>query len=374
MRIILYQARQTDCGGVETFNLNFCKRLSKYYDITFVCDSSDPVQKARIEKYVDVVEYDGQFFETDICIYSSAWGKRPEDHIKAKRYIQMVHADFSGLEKHWNFSYKKTPLTTEHWGGGKNIAKTFKERYGYDCEVVPYLLDNKMKTSQVLHLITLSRIGKEKGFTRVVEMAKRLKASGRKFNWDIWGNSHRLKYEETIKKQLVNIKEVSFRGLGSDLMSFVADADYLVQLSDTEGYCFSMYEAISLNTPVIATDFPNAREQITDGENGYIVDMDLDCFDDKFIEKLYKKIPKFKFEPLAEEEDWIKMIGKPRAKGERRKKVDIKEPEKSEARVIRAYFDIVLERRVSKGEVIKLSESRFDKLKKMGLIEIMIRL
>ena len=76
----------------------------------------------------------------------------------------------------------------------------------------------------------------------------------------------------------------------------------------------------------------------------------------------------------SEEEDWIKMIGKPRAKGERRKKVDIKEPEKSEARVIRAYFDIVLERRVSKGEVIKLSESRFDKLKKMGLIEIMIRL
>lgn len=365
MRIILYQANQTRCGGVEQFNYTFCQRLSKYYDITFLCDAGDPEQLARIAKYVPVVVFDDQYFETDICIFSSAWGKRPVKNIEAKRYIQMVHADFRGLEKFWAFKYDKLEEVTEHLGGGQVISETFKERFGWDCGVVHYMLDNTVKVQPVLHLITTSRIGKEKGFERMVKMARILKEKGKKFTWDVWGDGHDEGYVNRIKRQLEKVPEVSFHGYGTDLYSYVADSDYLVQLSDTEGYAFSIHEALSMNTPVIATDFPNAREQITDGKNGYIVDFELENFDDRFIEKLYNKIPTFEFKEIGTEEEWIKVLGKPDGKT---KKTIIKQPPKTMVKCIKTYQDILLQKRVLKGEIYEVSRNRCDTLTNLGIV------
>lgn len=365
MRIILYQANQTKCGGVEQFNYTFCQRLSKYYDITFLCDTGDPAQLARIRKYVPVVIFDNQIFETDICIFSSAWGKRPVKNIIAKRYIQMVHADFRGLEKFWAFQYQKLDEVTEHLGGGQVIADTFKERFGWDCGIVHYMLDNTVEVQPVLHLITTSRIGKEKGFDRIVKMAKILKEREKKFTWDIWGDGYDQGYVNKIKRQLEGIPEVSFHGYGTDLYSYVSDSDYLVQLSDTEGYAFSIHEALSMNTPVIATDFPNAREQITDGKNGYIVDMELKCLDDGFIKKLYEKRPQFKFKEIGTEEEWFKVLGKPDGK---KKKTVIKQAPKTMVQCIKTYTDILLGRKVLKGEIYEVSEDRFTILFGLNLI------
>lgn len=354
MRIILYQAYQSKVGGVESFNLNFCKRLSKHYDITFVCDGGDSGELAKIEKYVKVVLFEGQKFETDLCIFSSAWGKRPVEFIKAKKYVQMVHADFNGLEKHWSFLYQKLPQVSEHWGGGENIARTFKERYGEDCKVIHYLLDDEIKAKRVLRLITTSRIGKEKGFNRIVKMAHILKENGVIFDWNIYGDGLDSGYVNNIKNRLSDVQEVVFRGNGKDLHHMVADADYLVQLSDTEGWCFAIMESLAMGTPVIATDFVNAKEQITEGKNGYIVDMDLKNFDKKFIRKMCNKIPSFVYDPVGKEEDWIKMIGKVG----KEKKTKIIQPKTVQVKIIKTYYDILLKKNVLKNTVIEVSKHR----------------
>lgn len=371
MRIILYQAQQNEVGGIETFNLNFCKRMSKYYDIVFVADKCDPVQKMKLEQYVPVYLFDNQMFEADVVIFSSAWGMRPEANFIADRYIQMVHADFAGIEKHWNFHYKKLDKVTEHYGGGENIAKTFKEKYGIECGVIPYLLDNEVEIKPVLHLISTTRIAKEKGIERIVVMAKKLKELGYKFNWNVWGSGFDEGYVKRMQKSLENVPEVSFKGLGRDLASYVADADYLVQLSDTEGYAFSIYESLSYNTPVIATAFPNAYEQIKDGKNGYILPFELftNGIDDdwhKLFKKLYNKIPEFKFEPLSSEQNWIDVLGKP--KKDKRKPIAVKEPEKIKVRVIKRYKDVYWERRMNVGEIFEVTEGRAKLLEGMGLV------
>lgn len=371
MRIILYQAKQWEVGGIETFNLNFCKRLGKYYDILFLCDEIEPKAFERLSQYVKVAKFEEQYFETDVCIFSSAWGSRPVEYIKADRYIQMVHADYSGIQKHWNFNYKKLDEVTEHIGGGENIAKTFKECTGYDCKVIPYLLDDEVEIKPVLHLISTTRIGKEKGMERMVIMAKKLKELGYKFNWDVWGDSFDDGYVKRIRKMVESVPELSFRGAGRDLASYVADADYLVQLSDTEGYCFAMYEALSYNTPVIATDFPNAHEQIGK-DKGYILPFELftqgtDKEWKVLFEKLYKKIPKFEFEPLVTEEDWIKELGET---GKRRK-VKVTEPVKNMVKCIRGYNDIQLARRIKQGEVFEVSKTRAKYLQSLKLVNIL---
>lgn len=370
MRILLYQARQNKTGGVEVFNYNFCKRLRKYYDITFLCDSADPDQFDKISELVPAYIFDDQYFETDICIYSSAWGIRPEDHIKAKRYIQMVHADFRGIEEHWNFKYKKTPKTKEHIGGGENIAKTFMDKYGYECKVVHYLLDDEVKIKPVLKLITTSRIAKEKGFKRVVKFAKALKASGRKFNWDIWGDGYDEGYVARVEKALRNVPEVSFRGRGDDLYSYVAQADYSVQLSDTEGWAFSIMESLSVGTPVIATAFPNAYEQIEDGKTGHILPFEL--FEtnlqedyEKVFKLLDKGLPRVKYEPVGSEEAWVKALGKPDKK---HKKVKVVIPEKVRVKCIKKYFDVMLQKKIFKDKIFEVSQLRAKELQLKGLV------
>lgn len=45
-----------------------------------------------------------------------------------------------------------------------------------------------------------------------------------------------------------------------DISNYIANADYLVQLSDTEGYCYSVIESLCLGTPVIITDMPVMKE------------------------------------------------------------------------------------------------------------------
>ena len=41
-----------------------------------------------------------------------------------------------------------------------------------------------------------------------------------------------------------------------DIRDYIADADYLIQLSDTESYAYSIVEAACLGTPIIATKMP----------------------------------------------------------------------------------------------------------------------
>lgn len=371
MHIILAHAKQWHLGGIETFNYNFCKRLSKYYDITFLCDEIEPKAYEKMSQWVDIeIVDDSKVYTCDLCIFSACWGKRPVKQIEAKKYVQMVHADYGEIAKFTNsFAYKKLDEVSEHWGGGKAICNSFYEytkgRYG-KCKQIGYLLDDDVKTSRVLRLISTTRIGKEKGFHRMLALARELKNRNIKFLWDIWGDGFDDKFVEQTINSFKDIKEVCFRDYGTDLASYVKDADYLVQLSDTEGYCLAMYEALSLNVPVIATDFPNAREQIEDGKNGYILPLDVANYGD-YIDKIYKEIPKFKFEPIASEEEWIKFIGKPGKTKKRSRKNKL-----IMVKCIKPYRDMALDRRVSYGEVLKVLPARANTLVGMGLVRKII--
>ena len=89
-------------------------------------------------------------------------------------------------------------------------------------------------------------------------------------------------------------------------MDYIAEADYGVQLSDTEGYSYFINECLQYETPVICTNFPSAYESVKDNINGYILDMNLNNLD---IEKIVNNIPKnFEYKEKCTEKDWIKLL------------------------------------------------------------------
>ena len=71
-------------------------------------------------------------------------------------------------------------------------------------------------------------------------------------------------------------------------------------------------ESKSLHVPCVVTNFPSAKEQITDGENGIIVNLDKESYD-KIVERMLNEKEQLKqnlcsFKYHNEIEKWKEII------------------------------------------------------------------
>lgn len=303
--IILYHNNLLRFGGVDTFVYNFTKKLRQYYNITFLYSVADKENLKRIKENVKNIEkYDAnKKYICDICICASAWGEYPESVIaKSGRYIQMVHADYIKA-KEVNFTYNKWHKTTEHVGVSEYVCKIFKKIYPKEKITRIYnILDEIQETKPILKLISATRVSKEKGYERMLKLAQELKKAGIKFRWTIFTDL------ELYNKKPFNLEEIVYMKPSHNFWDYIVEADYGVQLSDTEGYSYFINECLQYGTPIICTNFPSAYESVEDGKNGYIVDMNLSNLD---IDKITRKIPSnFEYKEKSTEKDWIDFFNK----------------------------------------------------------------
>ena len=136
----------------------------------------------------------------------------------------------------------------------------------------------------------------------MLKLAQELKKANIKFRWTIFTDLN------LYGKKPFNLEEIVYMKPSHDFMDYITEADYGVQLSDTEGYSYFINECLQYGTAVICTNFPSAYESIEDGKNGYILKMDLSNLD---INKIVNYIPKnFIYKEKTSEEDWVKLLNK----------------------------------------------------------------
>ncbi|MBT2679818.1 glycosyltransferase [Bacillus sp. ISL-35] len=127
-----------------------------------------------------------------------------------------------------------------------------------------------------LKILTVGRLSEEKGQDLAVRVLSKLRENGFNVRWYCIGEGkYREKLESLIKEFGI---EENFILLGSKTnpYPYMAQADIYVQTSRHEGYCLTLAEAKCLDKPIVTTNFIGAFEQIIDGENGYIVDLNED--------------------------------------------------------------------------------------------------
>ena len=265
----------------------------------------------RIKKYVKTEQYSkDKKYICDICICASAWGQYPDSVIaKSGRYIQMVHADYIKA-KEIGFIYNKWHKTTEHIGVSNYVCKVFKQLYPKENITRIYnILDEAQETKPILKLISATRVSKEKGYERMLKLAQELKKANIRFRWTIFTDLN------LYNQKPFDLEEIVYMKPSHDFFDYIKEADYGVQLSDTEGYSYFINECLQYGTPVICTNFPSAYESVENEKNGYILDMNLSNLD---INKIINNIPKnFLYKEKCSEKDWIALINK---KVERKKK------------------------------------------------------
>lgn len=124
-----------------------------------------------------------------------------------------------------------------------------------------------------VRILTIGRHVNLKGYDMAIDAAKLLKERGVNFRWYSIGEGV---LTEELKKQ---VKEKGlednfiFLGTYTNPYPFIKQSDIYCQPSRFEGFGMAIAEAKILMKPIVATNFEIVYEQIDDGKNGLIVQM-----------------------------------------------------------------------------------------------------
>ena len=311
-RNVIYFPSFNIIGGVETYCYEMAKKFGKDYDITILYRNGDPQQMSKIAKVARVIRFVKGVDKVECDVFIFGWGWDILDDVTAKKYIQTFHADY--INRKLNPS--PSPKITHRFGVAENTTKGIKEHYDWAANIEtmynPYTPE---KPKRLLHLISATRLTPEKGYDRMVKLCEEMDKAEIPFVWLVFTDQPKI----SPHKNMI-VLDARVEGI----LDFIADADYLVQLSDTEGYSYSIVESLSVGTPVIATDFAVAREQgIEDGVTGYILPMDMSEIP---LDKIYNHIPK-KFKWTPPESHYEKVLSKGKSTWEK----ELQKPVKLEA-------------------------------------------
>jgi glycosyltransferase involved in cell wall biosynthesis len=366
IKLAIYHQHTPELGGIETAIYSLIKQLDpKKFEIVylFLTNTGTHLVK-KWSKYATIQRlYDGMPpIHCDICLIASNY---PEHYlIKARKFIQWIHADY----ELYSLPLVRNPHVTRYITVSEHVSKVSKRLFNVPSVVIMNMLDpdfgkgltRQKQKDKRLHLITASRISPEKGFERMPILAKMLCDEKIPFVWDVYGNTPDLSYKTKVIDYFKDIPEVVFHGYCEDMAQKIKDADYLVQLSDHEGCCYSILESLQLETSVITTDYNTAFEHVKDGCNGYIIRRDMTEID---IRKIAEKIPKdFSFNPRGTIEQWNEILTVEKAEAN---------PEGIQVRVIEEFSDVNLGRTVKKGEKYFTTFERAEALSQKNLVELL---
>lgn len=331
-QVCIFCASMQKIGGIETWLYYFCQNMYKYYDIMVVfTDYMYGKQIQRLSEIVQVVKLTDKMIECDTLINTRITDKIPEQ-IHAKQIVQMVHGLYSAL-----FCCDIQPDRDKI----VFVSQAAADSYDVDKYEVIHNFTYPTEPKKCLFLITASRFTKEKGGDRMIKLAEALHRAEIPFIWFVF--SHQ---DTKLVEGMVKLPETL------DIKSYIAKCDYLVQLSDSEGFGYSIVEALELGIPVITTPVGVLEELgFQDGKDGYIVPFNMQNIDcERFLD-----IPEtqWSWDNDKIRKQWIKILGKSKPTGEYLKVGSMVKVE-----IIESYSDLELGRELKVGEIVNMRRAR----------------
>lgn len=134
--------------------------------------------------------------------------------------------------------------------------------------------DNPYLDGESFNILTIGRLVKVKGYHLLIEAAIFLKNNNINFKWYIIGEGP-LEKEILEKIKEYNLEEnVFLLGVFENPYPYIKYCDLYCQPSLMEGFGMAIAEARIFKKPIVVTNFKTSTEQICDGKNGIIVEMD----------------------------------------------------------------------------------------------------
>lgn len=347
-QLVIWTDKTFAIGGIETFIYSFCLNMKQYYDIIVLYNEMDIEQIRRLQPHVKVLKNNLKTkIICDNLLVNRITDSVPNNIIYNKK-IQMIHC--CKLVDNWKVNQNNDVIIPV----SSTVKESFKEDIGEHKNEVINNLMYPIEKKRILRLITGTRLTFEKGKDRIITLAKELNKKQIPFIWTI--------FTDTPLKE--KIDGVVCMPPTLDLTSWIAASDYLIQLSDSEAFCYSLVEALSLGIPVITTPLPILDDiGFEEGINGWIVPFDMNNIDN-IIDNIYniKLNFNYKYDNTPIIEKWRHVLGNTQPLNTYKYT-----PEKIvKIRVIKAYYDIELQEDKKPQDIVETNMVRAELIVSMG--------
>ena len=335
-QVILFIRYLHEIGGIETFVYQFAKLMHKDYDIALVVETIDEPKKKRLQEYIRVIPYHRKStYKCDTLVMLRVLDKMPRN-VAYNQSVQMCHA--CKTNNLWHIPQWSRYIV--------NVSQASKDSFGPEAKA-GIVIHNPIEKNEkkALILVSATRIpAPDKGMAyeaRMKLLADMLNEAEIPFVWFNFSEGQLT----NAPAGMVNM------GMRQDITPYIARADYLVQLSDSEAWSYSILEALTQNVPVLVCPFPSAYEMgIEDGKNGYILPFSMEFDIHKILD-----VPEFEYEYSNEpiKKQWCEIFDH---------KAETEHPDGVVVYIVQTYNDIQLDRIVNAGEQLFVTKVRAEQL------------
>ena len=339
MKNVFYFYYINEIGGVETFFWNLVQKYGDTHDIVILYRYGAQHQIDRLRTKVSVRKWNGRdHIQCDKLFVN--YSTNIIDFCDFNECIQIIHADYLAQK----LKIDLHPDVSRYVAVSKLARESFKTATGLEPELCYNPLVD-VKPKKVLRLVSATRLTPEKGKNRIKKLADAMSKAGIQFEWTVFTTSDQKSIEHD---------DVVIRSPKLNVIDYIAQADYLVQLSDCEAYCYTVVEALSVGTPVIVTDLPVYYELGLNEVNSIRLGLNMK---DLPLEKIKKGLPRVE-DYYPPEDRWDELLLAGPSEYDKQLKV-----------VARCKFrDLEEHVNREKGDMWECSVARADKLEELGLV------
>ena len=288
-------------GGTEQFLYEIAKRYHDR-DIVVMYDHIDVDQLFRLRKYVKCVRREpGAKYRVKRAFYSYTTEIMPQ--VEADEHIFVCHAIYQKIMMEPPLAHHE--LT--RWICVSKYALESLKKYAKNMgkEITPELSYNPLtleEPDKVVRLISACRLEDTvKGGKRTLKLIEALdkycEKTGKHYLWTIFTNTIGAK---------IDSPNVAIMPGREDVRPYIADSDWMVQLSDDmESYCYSINEALGYGTRIIRTPLSVAKELKFPKQAELVCEWDMSNADE-IAEKVFE--PKQDFVYTPPKDNWDKIL------------------------------------------------------------------
>ncbi|MEY8232645.1 glycosyltransferase [Oscillospiraceae bacterium 50-16] len=227
-----------------------------------------------------------------VCVMSESSGFREVvAKCQAKRKVQWIHTDYCDWKNKTKWTKEITKNDAQIYEGFDKIVVLTPGMQHDFCELYPHLAKKVVvnrnllpvekilakgrradKDRNLLNFVVVGRIDRWKACERLFAVLWRLYQEGYRSYWTIVGDGEDFNRIDSLFANSELSDYVELTGQRSNPYSFVREADVFALLSKYEGLPNTIFEALILGTPVIATNVGGVSLQIQDGKTGWLVE------------------------------------------------------------------------------------------------------
>ena len=241
--------------------------FGKDYDITILYDTIYEPTKEKFERYFEVIERKEDVnYICDRLLVTYSTYYYPKNILTMDENYMFIHGNMSDYEHSRRYKYDNY---TKYIGVSEISAKK-AEGYFPTKEIDHILNPIKLDMEEVkphLKLVSAQRNDPIKKGERIHFISQILDEEDIPYTWNVFTDT--CPYEDKVYGGVIYRRSVQ------NALPYIKDADYFVQLSDSEACSYSIMEALALNTKVIVTPLECYTEMGMDETQGFIIPFEL---------------------------------------------------------------------------------------------------